>query len=155
MNEQSKDMTEEEKVEFNAKKKSAAIAYAKRKDDARKIITDYFSTPESGKVPSEVKTAILYLSGKGVRSERSGISSELKDLLLKGPVTLMSIFEKFEIGKPTMEQRIRGFINVTHVEDRIWVDFKDGTYTVVGKGENPPKGWEGYLPKVKVEAETL
>lgn len=155
MNEQSKSMTEEEKKVFDEKKKVSAQAYAKRKDEARKIITGYFLTPESGKVPIEVKTAILYLSGKGVRSERSGVNSELKDLLLKGPVTLMSIFEKFEIGRPTMEQRIRGFINVKNVNDRIWVDFKDGTYTVVGKGENPPKNWEGYLPKVKVETETL
>jgi hypothetical protein len=106
-------------------------------------------------VPENVKVAILYISGKGVRSERSGVTSELKDLLLKGPVTLMSIFEKFEYGRPAMEQRIRGFINVTHFEDRIWVDFKDGKYSIVGTGKNPPEGWTGYLPKVKVEAETL
>lgn len=155
MNEQSKSMTEEEKVVFDEKKKVAAKAYADRKNEARKVITDYFTSPESNKVPQEVKEAILYLSGKGVRSERSGVNSELKDLLLKGPVTLMSIFEKFEIGRPTMEQRIRGFINVKNPSDRIWVDFKDGTYSVIGKGENPPKGWEGYLPKVKVETETL
>ena len=155
MNEQSKNMTEEEKRIFDDKKKVAAKAYAKRKEDARKIVTDYFSTPESSKIPENVKGSILYLIGKGVRSERSGVSSELKELLLKGPVSLMTIFEKFEIGKPTMEQRIRGFINVKNPADRIWVEFKDGMYTVVGKGENPPKGYEGYLPKVKVEAETL
>jgi hypothetical protein len=154
-NVQKVDMNEIEQKVFDEKKKFAADAYAKRKDEARNVIMKYFESDESNRVPQNVKTAILYISGKGVRSERSGITSELKDLLLKGPMTLMSIFEKFEYGRPAMEQRIRGFINVTHVEDRIWVDFKDGKYTIVGKGENPPKGWAGYVPKVKVETETL
>lgn len=148
-------MTDEEKAEFDLKKKVAADLYKKRKDEARIVIMNYLNSPESSKIPENVRTSILYLSGKGVRSERSGITSELKELLLKGPISLMSIFEKFEIGKPTMEQRIRGFINVTHVEDRIWVELKDGIYTIIGKGENPPKNWTGYLPKVKVESETL
>jgi hypothetical protein len=148
-------MNEVEQKEFDQKKKDAAKAYADRKDTARNLIMEYFNSNESKKIPENVRTAILYISGKGVRSERSGITSELKDLLLKGPLTLMSIFEKFEYGRPAMEQRIRGFINVTHFEDRIWVEFKDGKYSIVGKGENPPENWTGYLPKVKVETETL
>lgn len=157
MNEQKKGLTMEEQKKFDEKKKRAADDYKKRKDEAREIIMNYMNSPESKKIPEEVRTSILYLSGKGVRSERSGISSELKSLLLKGPLSLMEIFEKFEYGIPSMEQRIRGFINVTHVEDRIWVDFDKKTkiYSVVETGENPPKDWNGYLPKVKVVEETL
>jgi hypothetical protein len=155
MNVQKEGLNVNEQEAFDQKKKDAAKAYADRKDDARNIIVEYFNSTESRKVPENVKVAILYISGKGVRSERTGITSELKELLLKGPQTSLQLYEKFEYGRPGMEQRIRGFINVTHFEDRIWVEFKDGTYTIVGKGKNPPEGWTGYLPKVKVEAETL
>ena len=48
MNEQSKDMTEEEKTAFDAKKKASAKAYADRKESARKIILEYLGSPELG-----------------------------------------------------------------------------------------------------------
>lgn len=155
MNTQTKDTTMEEKTSFNDKKKEATKAYSARKDSARKIVMGYFESDESNRVPEEVKTAILYLSGKGVRSTRTGVTSELKKILLAGPVSLMDIFQKFEYGRPTMEIKIRNFINCKNPDDRIWVDFKDGNYSIVGTGVNPPEGWDGYIPKEKVEAEEL
>ncbi len=149
MNEQSKDMTMDEKKEFNAKKKKAADAYAARKVSARSIITKFLERDES--LPANVKEAILYISGTGVRSERAGIVSELKALIMeKKSVSSVDIFNKFEYGRPTMNAKIKGFINAKP-EDRIWVIFEAGNYVLKGKGENAPKGWSGVLPTVKKE----
>jgi len=150
MNEQTKEMTMEEKANFDNKKKEAAKAYAERKAKARKIILDFLASDQANRLADEVKGAILYISGSGVRSGRSGVVSELKALLLAGPVSSVDIFNKFEYGRPTMNQKINGFIKAKP-EDRIWVEFKDGNYVVVGKGEKPPKGWTGFLPTVKEE----
>lgn len=158
MNEQSRNMNEIEKAEFDEKKKVAAKDYADRKNEARAKIMAYLESAESKKLPEEVREAILYISGKGVRSARSGVNSELKSLLLKGPLTLMEVFEKFDIGIPSMEQKIRSFVNTKNAEDRIWVEFKDRTYTVVGTGSKAPTDYTGPKPKAEikvVEEDTL
>lgn len=150
MNEQTKDMNMDEQGKFNEKKKIAAKAYAERKAAAREKVMIYLNSDESRKVPAEVKEAILYLSGTGVRTSRSGIVSELKTLLLAGPVSSVDIFNKFEYGRPTMNQKINNFIKAKP-EDRIWVAFEDGNYVIKGKGPFPPKGWTGFMPTEKVE----
>lgn len=150
VNQQSKDMTMEEKNAFDDKKKVAAQAYAERKKIAREKVMSYLNSDESKRVPTEIKEAIQYLAGTGVRSTRSGIVSELKALLLNGPVSSVEIFQKFEYGTPTMKQKINNFIK-TSPEDRIWVTLEDGNYIVKGKGPEAPKGWTGYLPTESAE----
>lgn len=147
-------LTEEQKT----KKEKAAKDYADRKNEARAKIMTYLESQESRKLPEEIREAILYISGKGVRSARSGVNSELKSLLLKGPLTLMEVFEKFDIGIPSMEQKIRAFVNAKNTDDRIYVNFENRTYTVVGTGSAIPKNYSGPKPKEVVqvvEADTL
>jgi len=150
MNMQTKDMTMEEKTAFDEKKKAAAKAYQERKKAAREKIKAFFESNEAKRVPPEVKEAIEYLAGMGQRAGRTGVNSELKDLLLKGPVSAVDIFQKFEYGRPTMNQKINGFIKADP-EDRIWVAFENGNYVVKGKGPEAPKGWTGYKPVAKAE----
>jgi hypothetical protein len=150
MNQLTKDKTMEEKKVFDAKKKAAAQAYQERKKEAREKINAWLNSDESKKLPKEVREAILYMAGSGVRSGRSGIVSELKELLLKGPVSAVDIFQKFEYGRPTMNQKINNFIKASP-EDRIWVVFEDGNYLVKGKGPEAPRGWTGYMPAEKEE----
>lgn len=145
------EMTPEQKKDYDEKKKAAAKAYQERKAEARKKVASFLSSDSAKNIPAEIKSAIEYLAGTGQRMASTGIGSALKEALLAGPLTSVEIFQKFEYGTPTMKQKIREFIKVSNPEDRIWVDFKDGKYSVVGKGPNPPKGWTGYVPVAKSE----
>lgn len=148
MNEQSKDMKVDEKIAFDKKKKEAADAYQARKVTAREVITTYLK--DDTRIPKEVREAILYISGTGVRSARSGINSELKALFLeKKSISTVDIFTKFDYGRPTMNQKMKLFLNPSDPKDRIWVTFEDGNYVLKGTGENAPKGWTGLLPTEK------
>ncbi len=148
MNQLTKDMTMENKENFDNKKKEAAKAYAERKKEARAKVSAYLA--EDKRIPQEVREAIQYLAGTGARTGRSGVVSELKALLLAGPVSAVDIFQKFEYGRPTMNQKINGFIKASG-EDRIWVAFENGNYVVKGKGPDAPKGWTGFMPTEKAE----
>jgi hypothetical protein len=150
MNQQKEGMTMEEKKAFDEKKKAAAKAYAERKNQAREKIEKWLDSPDSKNLPNEVREAIKYFTGKGVRMSRSGVVNELREMLLAGPVSGVEIFQKFEYGRPTMNQKINGFIKASP-ESRIWVAFENGNYVVKGTGPNPPKGWTGYLPPEKEE----
>jgi hypothetical protein len=149
MNELTKDMTMEDKAKFDEGKKVAAEAYKARKAEARETITKWIA--DEPKVDTKVLEAIKYLAGTGVRSVRTGVSLELRNLLEAGPVSTVDIFNKFEYGRPTMQQKINDFIKKGEPKDRIWVALADGKYSIVGRGPNPPKGWIGYLPVVKEE----
>ena len=146
MNEKSKNMTPEEKAIFDQGKRDAADAYKVRKNAARAIIMSWI--PEA-KITDEVKQAILYLSGQGVRTSRSGVNDELKAFLVE-PKTALEIYNEFEFGKPTMDQKIRQFIKA---DQKVWIAFDEDskTYSIAGKGDNPPRNWTGYLPVEKVE----
>lgn len=143
MNRQTEGMTMEQKEAFMEKKREAARAYQARKDEARKVITEWLGT--GPRIDDNVKQAILYLSGTGQRMAGPRVGNALKEALLAGPMTPVEIFNKFEYGTPTMKQKIREMIKVKP-EDRVWVELKDGKYQVVGKGPKAPKGWTGYVP---------
>ena len=119
------------------------------KRNAQKAIVKTFLETEAGKaIPAETLEAIKYLAGMGARSQGMQISNELKAMLLKGPVSSVDIFTRFEYGRPTMEKKIRDFIKA-EPDNRIWVTFEAGNYVVKGKGENAPRGWKGYVPVVE------
>ncbi len=146
MNAQTINMTDEEKMAFNAKKKSAADAYKARRNEAKSVVSEYLAS--NPKLDPKVLEAIKYLSGQG--SPRSAsVNNELLDFLAE-PRTSMQIYKKFEYGKPTMDQKIRAFIKKAP-ESRVWVQFENGTYSIAGTGENAPEGWTGYIPAVKTE----
>lgn len=143
-------MTAEDKKVYDEKKKEAAKAYKERRDNAKKVVNDWLNT--NPRLPDEVKQAIEYITGSGVRSARTGVTSELKLMLMtKKSVSAVEIFQAFEYGKPTMERKIRDFIKVANPADRIWVAFENGNYVLKGTGENPPKDWTGFVPTKKEE----
>ncbi len=100
-----------------------------------------------------MKTDVLLIVGSGVRAGggQRGVNfdMQIRDLFLeKKELHEMEIFKNFHIGRPQMTNKIRIFLKVPNPEDRIWVVFnkEDETYKIVGKGANPPKGWEGFIP---------
>ena len=147
-------MNEEQKAEHNAKKKVAADAYKARKADAKAKIKEFLASKESKSLTPEVREAIEYMTGTGARVQRAGVTNELKELLMTGPVSAIDIFTKFEYGRPAMETKIRNFIKADPSE-RIWVAFEKGNYIVKAVGENAPEDWTGYVPAVKSETEEL
>ncbi len=132
-------MTEEEK---KAKRAESAKAVANRKKSAKEAVKVWLESKP--RLDEEVKKNIEYLVGLN-KKMRSGATNELRELILaQKSVSLMDIFQKFEYGRPTMEQKIRQFIKVSDPASRIWVAFEDGNYVLKGQGANPPKGWNGY-----------
>ena len=122
-----------------------------QKRNAQKKIVKTFLESEAGKmITGEVLEAIKYLAGMGARSQGMVIANELRELLLAGSVSSIDIFTKFGYGAPTMNKKIRDFIKADEA-NRLWVEFKDGNYTVVGQGADAPSGWTGFVPVVESE----
>jgi len=136
------------KEETKENKKGSAFT-EKRK--AKKAIVKAYLETEAGKaLTGEVLEAIKYLAGMGARSQGMQISNELKELLVAGDVSAIDIFTKFGYGQPTMQKKIRDFIKA-EPENRIWVKFENGNYSIAGRGENAPRGWTGFVPVVNAE----
>lgn len=100
-----------------------------------------------------MKADILLIVGSGTRAGgvRRGVNfdMQIRNLFLeKNELHEMEIFKNFHIGRPQMTNKIRVFLKVPNPEDRIWVKFfpDEETYKIVGKGTNPPKTWEGFVP---------
>lgn len=141
-------LTEEQKQ----KKKEAAQRYKENQKEAKDTLKVFLASHKADLEDNVVK-AIEYLTGAGKaeRVSRPGVNDVLKQALMEAPsgLTAIEVFEQFEFGRPTMEQKIRTFIKAKNPEDRVWIAFEDGAYHVKGTGENPPEGWTGYLPVVK------
>ncbi len=148
-NERMEKMSEVEKKAYDEKKKAAAKAYNERKKQARELVKTWIASNPRG-LEAEVKQAIEYLTGLS-KVAKSGIIDELRNLFIeKKSVSLMELFQKYEYGKPTMEQKVRQMIKLPE-DRRIWVAFENGNYVLKGQGAEPPKGWTGYVPVVKEE----
>lgn len=144
-------MSEEQKSAYDEKKKEAAARLKERKAAAKAKVKDWIATEPRG-LDDETKMAILYLIGSA-KVSRAGVNDELKQMFIdNGTVTAMELFQKFELGKPAMDQKIRAFIKVADPNSRIWIARNDnGDYELKGTGEKPPKGWTGYVPAESVE----
>ena len=126
-------------------RKESAKKYLERKNAAKAIVAKWLESKP--RLDDVTRQSIEYLASVGVKV-RSGINSQLRERFLKEKsISLMKIFEDYEFGKPTMENKIRLFIKLP-AEQRIWVAYEDGNYVLKGTGENAPRGWEGYTPIV-------
>lgn len=141
------------KEKANAEKRQAHT-------DARKRIEEYLSQfdltkPEEKQLVDDIRLFIG--KGGGQRTARvstKSVNSAIRDAFLaagdKG-LTEMDIFKAFKIGRPEMVTKIRILVLCPNPDDRVWVKFDEEkeTYFVVGKGAEPPKGWDGYVPAEK------
>ena len=101
-----------------------------------------------------LKADIVLLIGSGQRSVRGGVIRSINNVLREAFIaaddglTEMDIFKQFKIGRPEMTSKVRIFLRTPVVADRVWVVFDEKTeiYTIAAIGENPPEGWEGYVP---------
>lgn len=143
----------EAREKFLQGKKEAADRYKERQAAAKNLIIGFVNSKPD--LPSDVLEAMTYLAGAGkaARVSKPGVNDTLKNLFLEqGSVSAIEIFEKFEFGRPTMEQKIRTFIKG---EDKIWVAFENGNYVLKGEGDEAPEGWTGYVPVVKADETIL
>lgn len=64
----------------------------------------------------------------------------------------LEIYRDFGAGQGEMRTIVRNLVKARRPAERIWVhyDKPSDTYTVMGVGAEPPKGWTGYRP-VEVE----
>lgn len=150
-------MTEEQKTEYNEKKKVAAQAYKERQKVAKSTIKDFLTTDEGKELPEEVRKAMEYLTGSGQRTARAGVTNLLRDRLLEmGTMSGIEIYTEFEYGTPTMKSKVRDLIkNAPSPEERVWVALENGNWVVKATGAEAPEGWDGYMPKEEAESEEL
>ena len=127
---------------------SKVSAFTLKRKEKKAIVKAYLETEEGKAITGDVLEAIKYLAGMGARSQGMEISNRLKEMLEAGSVSRMDIFTKFGYGDLTMQKKIRDFIKAEPA-NRIWVDFKDGNYTLVGRGADAPNGWTGFTPVVE------
>lgn len=128
----------------------------KARNEAKARVREFIkSLPEEGR-QKRLKDDLTLLIGTGTRTVGSvrSVNNVLLEAIEKAGdkgLTEMDIFRQFKIGRPEMTTKIRIFLKTKDPNDRVWVkgfeDEKEGMiYRVVGKGPNPPKGWDGFVP---------
>lgn len=134
---------------YKAKMKKLAEA---RKAARSRIVTFLSENAEQlGALKGDIE---LFIGKGGARVGVPGANFELRDALVaagdKG-ISEMDIFKKYHVGRNEMKVKIRIFLLTPNPADRVWVTFDETkeTYKVVGKGEKPPAGWDGYVPSAK------
>ncbi len=101
---------------------------------------------------------LLLVVGMGIRgtSVRSNSPNTLirEALLNDGHIDAFSIMTSHGWGEFRMNQFVKESIKNPPPKDRLWVtlirgegEHQMGIYRLVGQGENPPKKWNGYIPK--------
>jgi len=153
-----KAMSDEEKLaKFKAGKKEAAKKYQENQAKAKKAMNDFLATndPMISQLPAAVVDAMKYLAGAGKaeRVAKPGTNNVLRDMFLeRGTIPALELYDKFEYGRPAMEQKIKTFIKAKP-EERLWIRFVADTksYELVGTGEFAPDGWTGYVPVAKTD----
>ena len=77
-----------------------------------------------------------------VMSIVSGIFDETKE------ISEDQIFIDHKLGRTEMATANKNIIKKFDAKDRKWIAFdpETGIYKLTGKGENPPRGWKGYVP---------
>lgn len=102
----------------------------------------------------DVKEAIQVLAGTGQRGGGAVRSNPKKAVLavLKEKVSMsnMDCFMEFNKGPAEMRDLMKYAVREVEPKDRVWIEFKADTYTVVATGEDAPADWDGYMP-VKTE----
>lgn len=143
------------KVVDPEKAKKAEAKKAARKQARERIVKFLADNADQlGGLVDDVKLFIGSGKAPGSGLKRSSVNVELRQALLdagdKG-LTEMDVFKTFRIGRPEMVTKIRILVLCPNPADRVWVKFDEAseTYKVVGKGANPPKGWDGYVPAAK------
>jgi len=133
--------------EVQAKRDAARLL----RNEAKTRLRDFAKTLEDD---DALKADLFLIIGTGQRAGgigrvRVNMDMAIRDLFLEEKeIHEMDIFKNFKIGRPQMTNKIRIFLKVPNPDDRIWVRFfpDEETYRIVGKGANPPKDWEGFVP---------
>lgn len=104
----------------------------------------------------DVKEAMGALAGTGKRGGGAGRVSPKKTILATlagaGSMTDLDCFKTFNKGPAEMREIMKYGIREVKPSERVWIEFEDGTYTVVATGEEAPEDWDGYLPSDESEA---
>ncbi len=99
-------------------------------------------------IPTEVMKDMIKIVGlPGTQNRTGGIKGEVIMALENGPLSELDIFNKWKIGRDSMNGIIRSMIKEPALDDRLWIqlDEKKEEYSIIGRGEMP-EGWSGYLP---------
>jgi hypothetical protein len=143
-----------EKVAKTPEQIKAAEAKKLVRVEARKRILTFVSenSEQLGKLANDIRMFVG--SERGPRVVKASINQALRTALLEAGqkgLTEMDIFKMFKVGRPEMVTKIRILVLCPNPADRVWVKFneKSETYVVVGKGAQPPKEWDGYIPSSK------
>lgn len=136
----------------------AAKEKAEKRNEARKRVLTFIADNEKdlGSLADDIRMFVGKAAVARAKASVRSVNTDLRDAFLEAGdagLTEMDIFKRFRIGRPEMVTKIRILVLCPNVKDRVWVKFDEPseTYHVVGLGENPPEGWDGYVPSSKVQ----
>lgn len=143
------------------KKAEAKKATAKRKAErnaALNTIKELVGKPGNEKYAEALKFAHPHIyglaasgEGKAARKPKSVVIAEM--IAAKRTMTEDELFKQTRIDRKEAATIIRTALKNAKPEERLWIAFDDekGVYSLAGKGANPPKDWEGFVPIAKTE----
>lgn len=136
----------------------AAKEKAEKRNEARKRVLNFLSdnAEQLGSIADDIRMFVGKAAVARTKTSVRSVNTDLRDAFLEAGdagLTEMDIFKRFRIGRPEMVTKIRILVLCPNPADRVWVKFDEPTetYHVVGLGENPPEGWDGYIPSSKVQ----
>lgn len=94
--------------------------------------------------------AIKVLAGAGGRGGFGGRVNPKKAVIAtmvdNGDMSDLDCFQSFNKGPNEMREVMKFGVRELPENERVWISFTDGTYTVESVGADVPEGWDGYLP---------
>lgn len=148
-------MTEEQKNVDQDKldRKARNKAKTEKKDLAFAYLKELATKTNDEKAIKCLKILRPSLFGMGPRAGGgSSIMSRFVEFVSKkGPASDFDVFKELKIGTKEASELIRRHLRKSDPESRVWISFRNDTYTVSGKGPNPPKGWDSFVPVEAVE----
>lgn len=145
-------ITKKDEVKEQRKEKYLERKVEKEKayEELKKFVDEHKDPATKQKLEKlmQVIRPSLYGLAIGVSSGTSMESRFISLLKEKGTVSEDVVFKELKIGRKECAGYIRNNLRKVKPVDRVWIAFdpKIGLYTVKGKGEKAPQGWNGYIP---------
>jgi hypothetical protein len=111
--------------------------------------------PDAQAALTDIKPSLYGIGGTRVGGTTASRHVKFYELFknVGDKVNELDVFKALKIGEREAMALIKTGLQKADPKDRVWVSFKEGVYTLEGKGADMPKTYNGFKPTSKaVEA---
>lgn len=97
---------------------------------------------------SNIKPSVMGIGGTRVGGVSGSKHTKFYDLFknVGDKVNELDVFKALKIGEREAMALIKTGLQKSEPKDRVWISFKDGVYTLEGRGAVVPGSYKGFVP---------